>query len=416
MSSAVPETTRALERSSARMVRRLLNVSAAAAFWTRAVAGALAAGAALLAAGRAGEAGGGWGGGGGVGGGGGGGGGGVVAVVGLLAGGAGGGGLSGDELAEEGGDVDGLGVVELEDVGAGVGVGFDVELGDEFVEERVLAGVGDEDGLVGAVVGGEGEGVAEGLLAGTLEHLFHAGDEVAGLGEAEGVELGGEVGGGGAVEGGDELFDALEVGDGVGDEEGVGVVEEDGAAELDVEEGVELGDEVGGLEVAEFEDLGGGAAGRGHAEGGAGDEFGGLGARLVREGNDLQVFVAHLDDADVVHREDGDEGLNGLGLRDGLGDVEGDERGGKALGTKDDAAGPDLKTVDDEIDLGVAKAQVVDHLLGRLGGGDGGAGGFGNLREEGGREEAETGEDERTGESHKRGYEAAGAKGLRRGE
>ena len=161
-------------------------------------------------------------------------------------------------------------MLEVNDLIAGVRVGLDVELCDQLVEEGVLARIGDEDELVGAVVGREREGVAEGLLGGVLQHLLHTSGQVAGLGEVQGVELGGEISGGGTVEGEQELLDALQVGNRVGDKKRIGVVKQDRAAELDVEQGVELGDEVLGLEVFKFENFGSHTTAGGQAEGGFG--------------------------------------------------------------------------------------------------------------------------------------------------
>jgi len=90
----------------------------------------------------------------------------------------GGRGLAGDEVLQEGGDVFGGGVLEIDDFIAGVGVGLDVEFGDQLVEERILARVGDEDDLVGAVVGVVSGARAELVLERAAEDGAELVDEV----------------------------------------------------------------------------------------------------------------------------------------------------------------------------------------------------------------------------------------------
>ena len=167
-------------------------------------------------------------------------------------------GLAGHELREQSGDIFGGGVFEVDDLVAGVGVGFDVEFGDELVEERILAGVGDENDLVGAVVGVVGGAGAELVLECALQNRAELVDEVGGLGGFERVEFWVEAGGRGAIERFDETLDALEITHGIGDERGVGFFQDDDtAADAGGKQALELGHELVDAEKIELEDLGG---------------------------------------------------------------------------------------------------------------------------------------------------------------
>ena len=135
--------------------------------------------------------------------------------------------LPGDKLAENRGNIFGGRVLEINDFVARVRIGLHVEAGDEVVEERMLARVGDEHDLVGAVVGIEGGGRAELGLEGAGKNHAHLVYHVAGLGEAQLVKLRREAGQQRLVEAGDEGFDALEVGQRVGDKGRVGFFEQD---------------------------------------------------------------------------------------------------------------------------------------------------------------------------------------------
>ena len=190
-------------------------------------------------------------------------------------------GLAGDELGEERGDVFGGGVFEIEDLVAGVGVGFDVELGDELVEERILARVGDEDDLVGAVVGVVGRAGAELVLKRALQDGAELVDEVGGLGGFQRVEFWVETGGGGTIEGFDEALDALEITHGISDERGVGFFQDDDtAADAGGKQALELGHELVDAEKIELEDFRGDLARCGLVRCRAQDHFRGLGLGL----------------------------------------------------------------------------------------------------------------------------------------
>ena len=91
-----------------------------------------------------------------------------------------GGGLPRDERAEHGGHVGGVGVLQRDDLLPGAGFTRDVELGDQLVEEGVLARVGHQDDLVGAVVGLEDRARAQLGGGGAGEQTLHFGDELAG--------------------------------------------------------------------------------------------------------------------------------------------------------------------------------------------------------------------------------------------
>ena len=307
-------------------------------------------------------------------------------------------GLAGDELREEGGDIFGGRVLEVEDLVAGVGVGLDVELGDELVEERILARVGDEDDLVGAVVGVVGGAGAELVLERALEDGAELVDEVGGLGGFERVELGVEAGGGRAVEGLDEALDALEVGDGIGDEGGVGFFQNDHAtADTRGEKGLQLRHEFVDAEEIELEDLGGNLAGGGLVEGGTGNHLGRLGANLG-EGDDLEETIAEGSDADLVEGEERLDRENQLGARNGAVDDERVFRGGQGGGAEDTAPGVEFEGGEDAVDGEAADLEGRDELVGvglhvgRLGGdGHGAGGGCRGLRGEGGGQDEEGG-------------------------
>jgi len=281
-------------------------------------------------------------------------------------------GLAGDELAEEGGDLFCGGVLEVDDFVAGVGVGAGVEFGDEFVEERDLAFVGEKDDLVGAVVGAVGERGAKLILKRADEHRADLVYDIAGFGAvAERVELRREAGHHGLVEFVDEELDSLEVGDRVGDEGGVGFVEgDDAVGDAGRKERRHLRDELVDAEELELKELRRDAAARREFEGGAGDHLGRLGFDLG-EGDDLQEFIAERSDADLVEGEDGFEGEDRFGLRDLFIDDEPVGGGRKLLGAQDRAAGVDLEEAEDGIDVGVGQLDGADEFVGGGGGGGG---------------------------------------------
>src|SRR5580658_6970566 len=103
-------------------------------------------------------------------------------------------------------------MLEVDDFVAGVGIGFGIELRNETVKKRILPSIGDQDDLVGAIVGGVGGGGAElGFQrGGDRVDFVH---EVAGFGVKYRVELRAEVCREGLVDILEQKFDALEIGD-----------------------------------------------------------------------------------------------------------------------------------------------------------------------------------------------------------
>ena len=121
---------------------------------------------------------------------------------------------------------------QVDDLGAGVGVGLDVEFGEKFVEKHELPRVGDQDNLVGAVVGGVAGGGAELVGELTLQHRAELGDHVAGLGEMNTVKFRRQVRDEGLIEFLHEQFDSLNRRNRVSEQRGVVFFEEDRLADV----------------------------------------------------------------------------------------------------------------------------------------------------------------------------------------
>ena len=186
---------------------------------------------------------------------------------GFLAGTLGGVVLAGDELAEDGGDILGGGVLEVDDLVARVGVGLHVEFGDQLVEERQLPRVADDNELVGAVVGVVSGGAADLILEGPAEKRADLVHDLAGLGEVQRIKFGLQAGEKRLVQLGDETFDPLEVADGIGDKGGVALLEDHGLrAGGRVEQAIDLGHELVDAQKSELKELAGHPAAGSEAE------------------------------------------------------------------------------------------------------------------------------------------------------
>lgn len=257
--------------------------------------------------------------------------------------GAAGGVLPGDQLAQDGGHVLGGGVFKVDDLVAGVGIGAHIEPGDQLIEEGVLARVGDEDDLVGAVVGMVGGGGAELLLQRAGEHGAQFGDNLTGLGRLQGVELWLQPRQGRLVEPCNQGFNTLKIADRVGEQRGIAPVENDGrAAGGGIEQAGNLGHELVDPEKFQLEELAGDAAAGWQPQGGAFDELRGLGFR-GRQRRDLQEPGAQGRDGDPVQVEQAFDGLDGFLLGDLFPQIQGKGEVGQILRTQQRPAGPTLE-------------------------------------------------------------------------
>ena len=97
--------------------------------------------------------------------------------------------MPGDQIAHQRRYFSGVGVFEVDDLVAGIRVGAHIEASDELVEKGMQSVVGDDDDLVGAIVGVERGARAELLSGRTLEDRAHLVREVGGLGVDERVEF-----------------------------------------------------------------------------------------------------------------------------------------------------------------------------------------------------------------------------------
>ena len=270
---------------------------------------------------------------------------------------------AGDHVGKEGGDVLGGSVFQVNDLVARVGVGLDIELGDQLVEEGVLARIGDDDDLVRAVVRAQAGGRADLVAQRRLENGGDLVDQVAGFGEVQGVELRLDAGGDGLVELANELLNALERADRVSDEHGVRFFEQDRSAEVRVEQGRDLVLQFVDAQEGEGKKLGGNAARGGEAQRRAVDHFGRLSARQP-DRHHLQKLVAERVDCDAAQIEHGFNREHRFTLRHRR---QGDRvtfRRGQGLGPDDAAAGPFLQLEQDGLEGLAAHLDRADHRLG----------------------------------------------------
>ncbi len=265
-------------------------------------------------------------------------------------------------------------MLEENHVAPGVRRSFGVETGYEVVEERLLAHVADQENLVGAVVGLVGGGRADLGGEGTAEEGAEFVGDLGGLGVRDGVGLDRLRGGGRAIEGGDELLDALKVGDRFDDQHGVRLFKDGGGcADRRAENLRNLGNELARAEKIQGKKLGGDPTAGSHAERGTLDKLGRLRANEVERG-DLDEALTERTEPDALHVQQRLEGAQGLRFWQRFIQRESDAGFGQGLGAKENLARPALIEVEDLLSGFVAQDDRADLFLGnrqQSGGGEG---------------------------------------------
>ena len=273
----------------------------------------------------------------------------------------------------------------------------------------MLVGGAHEQHAVGALVGEEGRAraEAEGCAAGGdlrgAEHRGQLRDHIGGHRVLERVALGHDEVELRLVELLDELFDLLEIRDRIRNQERIVAAEEDGRrGKGRIQTRGDLGDELLRIGVLERVDLRGDTAAGGQRERRPSDERRGFGLRdEIRD--DLQEFVALLDDGDAVEVEQRLDGEERFVAGDRGRQRERVDAGGESLRAEDGLACPALHQVehlgdgliaqDDRTDL-VGSAETRERDRGgdagdrRRGGGGRSGGSRGGLREAQGRRQS----------------------------
>ncbi len=271
-------------------------------------------------------------------------------------------GLLRDDITQHIDDLDCLGVLEINDVVAGIGISLLIEAPNQIVEEFVLARIGDENDLIGAIVGVVGGRAAELLLERAGEDGAQFADEVAGLRMGQLIKFRFHPRGHGAIDLPQQSLDALQIADAVGDQQRIRIHEENRSAEVRIQDLLQHGLHFLRARKFHLEELRCRSATGLKFQGGAFDHFRCFGAN-IRDVHHLHQEIVERGDPDRIQRQHRLDCTDRLRLRDESVDVE--IVGGrlKLLRTQDDFARINFESGQHRIDISVRELEA-DHFFG----------------------------------------------------